>query len=79
MTTIADRQQKYREKQSKNGARRLDMILGASEAHYLDMLSLHGNKTKKQMISELLEREYSRLLNVKESSFEQFVASENKK
>lgn len=79
MTTISDRQQKYRDKQTKNGARRLDMMLGASEAHYLDMLSLHGNKTKKQVISELLKLEYERLLNDKDSDFDQFVANENKK
>ncbi len=54
-----ERQKNYRDRQRLNGAKILDIILQNETSDQLTELSLHGDKTKTALLSELVVQAYN--------------------
>ena len=54
-----ERQKNYRDRQRLNGAKILDIILQNETSDQLTELSLHGDKTKTALLSELVTQAYN--------------------
>lgn len=54
-----ERQKNYRDRQRLNGAKRLDIILQNYTSDQLTELSLHSDKTKTALLSELVVQAYN--------------------
>lgn len=54
-----ERQKNYRDRQRLNGAKRLDIILQNYNSDQLTELSLHSDKTKTALLSELVVQAYN--------------------
>lgn len=62
-----ERQKRYRAKQREKHGYRLDMIVSLTTDAHLEILSLHGNMTKKQLIEKLIDDEFVRRVNADDS------------
>ena len=76
--TNAERQRAYREKIKNNNSQRLDVYLDKSVADLLaDIVAAVGD-SQKDVLTHLIEKEYTRLYAVKNSKLKKYLESKNK-
>lgn len=79
--TNAERQKAYRERRKKDKSQRLDVFLDEPIADMLAKLVAFGGANKsnqKTIVSDLIKKEYNRLIAVKNSKLKQFLEDEKK-
>ncbi|SES67368.1 hypothetical protein [Thorsellia anophelis] len=61
--TNAQRQQAYRKRHKANNGRRIDVQCSLDAVLHLDLIEKYQNKTKKQVIEDLLAQEVKKIWN----------------
>ena len=71
--TTAVRQREYRQRQTQECGKRIDMRVDLSTYNRLESLALYGNESMKDVLMRLIEAEYKSKLNAKDGKFDQFL------
>ena len=69
----AERQRSYREKQKNEMGKRIDMRVDLTTSNQLELLSLYGNESMKNVLMRIIEEEYRKQLNAEDGKFDEFL------